>query len=378
MTVGTDFILNAFVKEGQTHLFMVPGGLVDPFLAALARQPKLQPIAATLEGAAAYMADGYTRASSQFGAALGIGSPGLFSASLAPAANSRFWEAGARGESYKLQLLTQIARTLSLQAVRLSVSLLLICFSFAVFAERRIFILNADGNCPRCASLVEKMLASATPPKHAMIVNPREMMKQMKQGDVLVVPGGYDYDKTIPQLQKLKADKFIRKHIEEGGIYIGHCLGADIADKKGLNIFRGRITDPAPEEYRKEGQAVKLAWKGRERYAYFYDGPKFQPDKKMYRSPWNLKVLATYRETKKETGMNAGDAAAITYDFGKGKVLLISPHPEADEHWYQSVTFGRDKLKSLNYDLGLDLYNSVMEESGAPSNDETGNSRSSK
>ena len=37
MTLGTDFILNALLQEGLTHLFMVPGGLVDPFLPALAR-----------------------------------------------------------------------------------------------------------------------------------------------------------------------------------------------------------------------------------------------------------------------------------------------------------------------------------------------------
>jgi acetolactate synthase-1/2/3 large subunit len=73
MTVGTDFILNALVQEGLTHLFMVPGGLVDPFLPALARHPKLQPIIAAHEGGAAYMADGYARASGRFGAVMGIG-----------------------------------------------------------------------------------------------------------------------------------------------------------------------------------------------------------------------------------------------------------------------------------------------------------------
>ena len=49
-----------------THLFLVPGGLVDPFLPALARHPGLTPIVATHEGGAAYMADGYARASGAF------------------------------------------------------------------------------------------------------------------------------------------------------------------------------------------------------------------------------------------------------------------------------------------------------------------------
>ena len=86
MTTGTDFILNALVQEGLTHLFMVPGGLIDPFLPALARQPGLRPIVAAQEGGAAYMADGYARASGRFGAVVGIGGPGLGNMATAVAA----------------------------------------------------------------------------------------------------------------------------------------------------------------------------------------------------------------------------------------------------------------------------------------------------
>jgi acetolactate synthase-1/2/3 large subunit len=75
--LGTDYILNALAQEDIDHLFMVPGGLVDPFLPALGRQSALRPIVAAQEGGAAYMADGYARASGKFGAALCIGGPGL-------------------------------------------------------------------------------------------------------------------------------------------------------------------------------------------------------------------------------------------------------------------------------------------------------------
>src|SRR5208337_508799 len=77
MRFGTDFILDALALEEIDHLFMVPGGLVDPFLPALGRQKALRPIVAAAEGGAAYMADGYARASGKFGAALCIGGPGL-------------------------------------------------------------------------------------------------------------------------------------------------------------------------------------------------------------------------------------------------------------------------------------------------------------
>ena len=86
MQLGTDFILDALVREGANYLFMVPGGLIDPFLPALGRQKALTPIIAAQEGGAAYMADGYARGSGNFGAVLCIGGPGLANTVTAVAA----------------------------------------------------------------------------------------------------------------------------------------------------------------------------------------------------------------------------------------------------------------------------------------------------
>ena len=69
-------LLKAIADEGVRYLFMVPGGLVDPFLTAFDEVPQIKPIIAAQEGGAAYMADGYARASRIFGACLGIGGPG--------------------------------------------------------------------------------------------------------------------------------------------------------------------------------------------------------------------------------------------------------------------------------------------------------------
>lgn len=83
---GTDFILDCLLKEKIDHIFLVPGGLIDPFLPALGRQQAIKPIVAAQEGGAAYMADGYARASGKFGVALCIGGPGLTNAVTAIAA----------------------------------------------------------------------------------------------------------------------------------------------------------------------------------------------------------------------------------------------------------------------------------------------------
>lgn len=74
--LGTDFILQSLVTDRVDHLFLVPGGLVDPFLPALGRVTGLHPVIAAQEGGAAFMADGYARASGRFGAVLCIGGPG--------------------------------------------------------------------------------------------------------------------------------------------------------------------------------------------------------------------------------------------------------------------------------------------------------------
>ncbi|MEW6386448.1 MAG: thiamine pyrophosphate-binding protein [Thermodesulfobacteriota bacterium] len=82
----TAYLLEALRAEGLTHVFLVPGGLLDPFLPALASTPGLAPIIAAHEGGAAYMADGYARASGRFGVCFAIGGPGVTNTVTAVAA----------------------------------------------------------------------------------------------------------------------------------------------------------------------------------------------------------------------------------------------------------------------------------------------------
>lgn len=73
----TDYLLDILQQEGITHLFLVPGGYIDPIITALKDAKSLQGIVAAHEGGAVMMADGYARASGKFGAAIGIGGPGI-------------------------------------------------------------------------------------------------------------------------------------------------------------------------------------------------------------------------------------------------------------------------------------------------------------
>src|SRR5262249_17742741 len=66
------------------HVFLVPGGHIDPLVAALGEGAGLRAVVAAHEEGAGFMADGYARVSGQFGVCLSIGGPGA--ANIMPAA----------------------------------------------------------------------------------------------------------------------------------------------------------------------------------------------------------------------------------------------------------------------------------------------------
>ena len=62
-------IVDAIEKEGITHVFMVPGGIVDGFTDELSKTPGIKTVVTAHEGGAIAMADGYSLASGKFGGA---------------------------------------------------------------------------------------------------------------------------------------------------------------------------------------------------------------------------------------------------------------------------------------------------------------------
>ena len=84
----TGYLLEALRLEGLSHVFLVPGGLIDSFLPAFSATAGLTAIVASHEGGAAYMADGYARAGGRFGACFAIGGPGITNMVTAVAAAS--------------------------------------------------------------------------------------------------------------------------------------------------------------------------------------------------------------------------------------------------------------------------------------------------
>ncbi len=82
---GAEYLLRAVGAEGVDHVFMVPGGLDDSFMPPMTSIDGLTTVVAAHEGGAAYLADGYARASGRFGVAFGIGGPGVMNMTTAVA-----------------------------------------------------------------------------------------------------------------------------------------------------------------------------------------------------------------------------------------------------------------------------------------------------
>lgn len=71
------YILAALRDQGVSHVFMDPGGLNDTFMEPMTETEGVYTVVAAFEGGAAYMADGFARASHGLGVCFGIGGPGI-------------------------------------------------------------------------------------------------------------------------------------------------------------------------------------------------------------------------------------------------------------------------------------------------------------
>jgi acetolactate synthase I/II/III large subunit len=75
-----DAMVQRLKQHGIRHVFGYPGGQITPLDDALAREPGIRHILARDEQAAAFMADGYARATGWPGVCLAVCGPGVLNA----------------------------------------------------------------------------------------------------------------------------------------------------------------------------------------------------------------------------------------------------------------------------------------------------------
>lgn len=160
-------------------------------------------------------------------------------------------------------------------------------------------------------------------------------------------PGAEGDDEAAFRRQK-RDKSAIRSFVAAGGRFLGICMGGFLAEPGFFNIFPGRVD----EYYSSKGASVStdvpavipVLWRGARRQMYFQDGGFMVPRKKAT----GIAVLARY----------TNDSIAVCVaPYGRGKVGLCGPHPEAPIEWYRQASL---TYAGPTQDLGDDLVDTLM------------------
>ena len=165
--------------------------------------------------------------------------------------------------------------------------------------------------------------------------------------DIVAVPGGFGDADTFDTAFKHNA-KRVRKFINNGGHYLGICMGAYWAGSNYLNILDGvdavqYMTRPGTDTRRPHAKNIPVTWQGNPMNMFWYDGCALVGDHRKF------ETVATYAN---------GDSMAII----QGKIGLIGCHPESEKFWYDSYTWMRKHWHNgEHHKILLDFVNTLMQ-----------------
>jgi glutamine amidotransferase-like uncharacterized protein len=212
---------------------------------------------------------------------------------------------------------------------------------------------------PGCPEAVAGLLTASSGDFRVEFVGPDERWPlsagSFAEATLYAQPGGADLEEAYRHLRPHR--ETIRRFVADGGRYLGFCLGGYLAGASpGFDLLPGDsdqyIGTPHATVDTDRDTIVEVSWRGQRRHLYFQDGPLFQFDDDAY-----AEILATYP--------NRAVAAVVT-SFGRGRVGVVGPHPEADADWFTDAGLsdpGRyhpTPATARGRDLGLDLLNEVM------------------
>lgn len=203
-----------------------------------------------------------------------------------------------------------------------------------------------------CPESVAALLRASSWQLNVQYVGPDEALPLTR--DVLAdavlyaQPGGGSLKKAFKRLRKQAPA--IAAYVDDGGAYLGFCLGGYLAgETPGFGLLPGdtdQYIASRGASIRHDGDAiVSVDWGGHRRDLYFQDGPFFVLEGD--RGP--AEVLARYGN---------GLPAAVVAPHGRGAVGVVGPHPEATRDWFEDE--GLSVPHPLAIDLGLDLVDRVL------------------
>ena len=168
---------------------------------------------------------------------------------------------------------------------------------------------------------------------------------------LFVQPGGGN-DFTAAWESVKQYTPALRRFLRNGGHYLGLCMGGYLAGSgPGYDLLPGNCADYAQtrgaEVHDARNAVITVDWPppphSRTRKIFYQDGPYF------WLSPGaHGQVLARYTN---------GLIAAMVTQFGRGRVAVCGPHPEANRSWFQLAGL---RYPGSTYDLGHQLVSALM------------------
>jgi hypothetical protein len=143
----------------------------------------------------------------------------------------------------------------------------------------------------------------------------------LKGVDIVAFPGGIGEADSHHKFFRRRASNLIANFVEQGGRYLGICMGAYWAEELYFDILDDvravqYIKRPTADIKRSYGTVAPVLWNNTPMNMYFYDGCTFVGDNTKF------KTVAMYAN---------GEPMAIV----QGRIGLIGCHPESMKFWYE-------------------------------------------
>jgi glutamine amidotransferase-like uncharacterized protein len=213
-------------------------------------------------------------------------------------------------------------------------------------------VYRGKAGAPGCSEAVADLLRSSSWGFRVAYAGPDEDVPLaepvLASAAVYAQPGGGSLRKANRRMERHA--ELIRRYVATGGRYLGFCLGGYLAGATpGFALLPGdadRYISSRGATLRTEDDTiVQVTWRGRSRHMYFQDGPCFR----LVSSANDVTILARYPN---------GEIASLVAPFGRGRVGVVGPHPEATPDWYDD--YGLIDPDGLDADLGHDLIDTLM------------------
>jgi len=202
---------------------------------------------------------------------------------------------------------------------------------------------------PKCSVQSVNGIIQALSPNYDFKIFTRHDLERDFFHDVacIAIPGGIGDSESWSYLMRDHKDR-ITDFVQEGGKYLGICMGAYWAGRHYFNMLKHvdavqYMTRPGTDTRRPHAKNIAVTWDNTPMNMIWYDGCALVGDQTKFQT------IARYAN---------GDAMAII----QGNLGLIGCHPESEKYWYDSYTWMRKHWHHReHHKLLLDFTNRLMQ-----------------